>query len=92
MSKMSFNDALLWCDAFQNNIILKTNCNEEKHWLALKAVAKAKEAIMVQIPRKVVNMECPCCGKRFVVRGMRISDPYFCSGCGQALDWGEEHG
>lgn len=60
----------------------------------IKALNVAREALEKRIPKKAINrklnsdiVDCPIC-KHAVIE----DSCYYCSFCGQALDWSEQNG
>ena len=66
-----------------------------EHKEYVEALKETITALEKQVPKKIVRFNenfytfytCPDCMKYF--NGM--VKPRYCSGCGQALDWGDDH-
>ena len=95
---MTVEEALCWCNQFEDNIIL-VNPQNPKKTLALQAMKQCKEAIEKQIPKVVgeyqvfedgtfysIDFSCPACGYTIIGQPYK---PDFCKHCGQALDWSD---
>ena len=95
---MTLEEALCWCNQFEDNIIL-VNPQNPKKTLALQAMKQCKEALEKQIPKVVgdyrdvedgtfynIDFMCPACGCTVIGQPYK---PGFCKHCGQALDWSD---
>lgn len=91
---MTHNEALDWCEQFTDNLVM-VNVDTKKRTLGLQAMRTCKSALEKQIPKKplpAIEQEydsnygiCPNC-KRTIFTWENFR---YCSGCGQALDWGD---
>jgi hypothetical protein len=90
---MTFEEALCWCNQFEDNIIL-VNPQSPKKTLALQAMKQCKEALEKQIPKRINEYNrCPCCdtyNETIEKRKNTVkSDICYCWHCGQAIDWSD---
>lgn len=97
---MTANEALYWCEQFENNIVL-ADPQKEKMVLALQAMKRCKEALEKQIPKKAVKKNPICYSKTKDGQELYVYDchcpmcdtklktnEHHCE-CGQALDWSD---
>jgi hypothetical protein len=97
---MTLEEALCWCNQFEDNIIL-VNPQNPKKTLALQAMKQCKEALEKQTPKKpdfegdaydengyliYDTWICPCCEVRYEIY---YEEYEHCPNCGQAIDWSD---
>lgn len=89
---MTEKEAIDWCERFRDNII-KVGVKKEKYTLALRAMRTAINALLKQIPKRVVfyylhefAANCPACKRKI---DAHVSKEY-CCWCGQRVEWGDD--